>query len=214
MDFEILHGKTLIALGDSLIYGNKLGNEATWVNKLGQKYGMTVYNHGKNGNTLAVQGKETKALPMCVRYAGMEDGADYVVVLGGANDKRLDVPIGEDSDTDPHTFKGALHTLISGLCAKYPKAKILFLTNYNRWPSKNELGISDVAYVDAMKEICALHAIPCFDNYRESGISFQNPAQLAWIDEGLSLGLPENHHFSDEAYDWLLPKYAALLAGL
>ena len=37
MDFEILRGKTLVALGDSLIYGNKLGNEATWVNKLGKK---------------------------------------------------------------------------------------------------------------------------------------------------------------------------------
>lgn len=214
MDFEILRGKTLVALGDSLIYGNKLGNEATWVNKLGKKYGMTVYNHGKNGNTLAVQDKETKAEPMCVRYAGMEEGADYVVVLGGANDKRLDVPIGENGDTDPHTFKGALNTLILGLSAKYPKAKFLFLTNYNRWPGKNALGISDLAYVDAMLEVCAKYAISCFDNYRGSGISFQNPAQLAWMDEGLTLGLPENHHFSDEAYDWLLPKYAMLLAGL
>lgn len=214
MDFEILRGKTLVALGDSLIYGNKLGNEATWVNKLGKKYGMTVYNHGQNGNTLAVQDKETKAEPMCVRYAGMEEGADYVVVLGGANDKRLDVPIGENGDTDPHTFKGALNTLILGLSAKYPKAKFLFLTNYNRWPGKNTLGISDLAYVDAMLEVCAKYAIPCFDNYRGSGISFQNPAQLAWMDEGLTLGLPENHHFSDEAYDWLLPKYAMLLAGL
>lgn len=214
MDFEILRGKTLVALGDSLIYGNKLKNEATWVNKLGKKYGMTVYNHGINGNTVAVQEKETKTPPMCVRFADMEEGADYVVVLGGANDKRLDVPIGENGDTDPHTFKGALNTLIAGLTAKYPRAKMLFLTNYNRWPGKNALGISDVAYVDAMLEICALHAIPCFDNYRGSGISFQNKAQLAWIDEGLSLGLPENHHFSDEAYDWLLPKYEMLLAGL
>lgn len=214
MDFEILRGKTLVALGDSLIFGNKLKNEATWVNKLGKKYGMTVYNHGVNGNTVAVQEKETKTPPMCVRFADMEEGADYVVVLGGANDKRLDVPIGENGDTDPHTFKGALNTLIAGLSAKYPRAKILFLTNYNRWPGKNALGVSDVAYVDAMLEICALNAIPCFDNYRGSGISFQNKAQLAWIDEGLSLGLPENHHFSDEAYDWLLPKYEMLLAGL
>lgn len=213
MDFEVLRGKTLIALGDSLIYGNKLGNEATWVNKLGKKYGMTVYNHGKNGNPVAVQNKE-KHTPMCERFADMEDGADYVVVLGGANDKRLDVPIGNDGDTDKTTFKGALRALILGLTQKYPKAKMLFLTNYNRWPGKNALGISDIAYVDAMIEVCAAFAIPCFDNYRKSGISFQNPAQLPWIDEGLTLGIKENHHFSDEAYDWLLPKYEMLLAGL
>jgi len=211
---DILYGKTLVALGDSLFYGCKLGNEATWINKLGKKHNMTVYNHGINGNTLAKQDKEPQNPPMCIRYADMEDGADYVVVMGGANDKRLDVPIGNDDDTDLYTFKGALNALILGLSAKYPRAKMLFMTNYNRWPSKNRLGISDLAYVIAMEEVCRKYSIPCFNNYYNSGISFQNPAQLAWIDEGLSLGLAANHHFSDEAYDWLVPKYEALLMGL
>ncbi len=210
-----LNGKILVAMGDSLIYGNKLGNEATWVNKLGKEYGMIVYNHGINGGTLAAQQKETKNPPMCVRYADLEEPTDYVVVLGGANDKRLDVPIGENDSQNPEEFKGALNILIDGLTSKYPKARILFMTNYNRWPKKNALGISDIAYVDAMLEVCGLHGIPCFDNYRNSGISFQNKGQLAWMDEGLVLGMSsENHHFSDEAYDWLLPKYAALLESL
>ena len=137
--YDILKGKTLVAIGDSLFEGNKLGNAATWVNKM-ERYGMTVYNYGKNGNTMAKQEKETKVPPMCERYAQMQDGADYVVVLGGANDKRLSIPLGENDSTDPTTFKGALRQMILGLTAKYPKAKILFMTNYNRWPSKNELG--------------------------------------------------------------------------
>ena len=214
MEKSIRNGKVLVALGDSLFHGNKLGNGATWINKLGETCGMTVYNHGINGNTLALNTINQKHPPMCVRYAAMEEGADYVVVLGGANDKRLDVPIGENGDTDPHTFKGALNTLISGLSAKYPKAKFLFLTNYNRWPGKNALGISDLAYVDAMLEVCAKYAIPCFDNYRASGISFQNPAQLPWIDEGIELGIGANHHFSHEAYEWLTNKYEKLLEAL
>jgi len=211
---SVLDGKTIVAIGDSLFYGNKLGNEATWINKLGKKHGMTVYNHGINGNTLAAQETETKNAGMCIRYADMEDGADYVVVLGGANDKRLSVPLGENDSRDPYTFKGALNVIIEGITNKYPKARILFMTNYNRWPSKNKLGVSDLAYVDAMIEVCGLHGIPCFDNYRNSGISFQNPGQLAWMDEGLILGIGENHHFSDEAYDWLLPKYEAILEAL
>ena len=209
-----LDGKTLVVIGDSLIYGNKLGNEATWPNKLAKKHGMTVFNHGINGNTLAKQDREVKHDPMCVRYASMEDGADYVVVLGGANDKRLDVPIGENDSDDIYTFKGALNTIILGITAKYPKAKFLFLTNYDRWPSKNALGISDIDYVEAMKEICARWAMPCFDNYHCSGISFRNPAQLAWADEGVTLGLAPNHHFSDEAYDYLLTRYESLLESL
>ena len=210
---DLLEGKTLVALGDSLIYGNKLGNEATWVNKLGKKHHMVVYNFGQNGNTVAEQSRETKHLPMCRRYAGMPDDADYVVVLGGANDKRLAVPVGDDADEIPTTFKGALNILIRGLTEKYPRAKILFMTNYNRWGATAE-GHTDLEYVVAMEEVCRKWAIPCFNNYYNSGISFRNPAQAAWIDEGLSLGLPENHHFSDAAYDWLLPKYEALLESL
>ena len=212
--YENLKGKTLVAIGDSLFEGNKLGKGVTWVNKMATVYGMYVYNYGRNGNTLAKQSKETAVLPMCERYATMHDNADYVVVLGGANDKRLSVPIGENDSTDPTTFKGAMRQLILGLTEKYPKAKILFMTNYNRWPSKNELGISDLAYVEAMQEMCGIYSIPCFDNYHNACLSFHNPHQLAWADEGVVLGLPENHHFSEEAYDWLLPKYAALLAAL
>lgn len=211
---DILKGKTLVALGDSLIHGNKLGNAVTWPNLLGEKCGMTVFNFGKNGNPVAVSEREPHQIPMSVRYKDMPDDADYVVVLGGANDRRLRVPIGADADTDITTFKGALNTLIAGLTAKYPRAKILFMTNYNRYPERNELGLSDIDYVVAMQQICAAWAIPCFDNYHQSGLSFQNPAHLAWMDEGISLGGTKNCHFSAEAYRWLLPKYEALLRSL
>ena len=35
-----LTGKTIVALGDSLIHGSKLGNEVTWVNKLAKKHNI------------------------------------------------------------------------------------------------------------------------------------------------------------------------------
>ena len=211
---SILTGKTLVALGDSLFYGNKLGNKATWINKLGKVCQMKVYNHGMNGNTLAAQNAETDKVPMCIRFADMEDGADYVVVMGGANDKRLSVPIGDDDSRDIYTFKGALNVLIEGLTAKYPRAKILFMTTYQRWGGTNSAGHTEQDYADAMLAVCAKWAIPCFDNYRASGICFANPAHLQWMDEGISLGMDKNCHFSKEAYDWLLPKYRALLESL
>lgn len=213
---SILEGKTLAALGDSLIYGNLLGNEKTWVNLLGKKHHMNIFNYGSNGNTVALQDSEPDRIPMCVRYKDMTDHADYVVILGGANDKRLNVPIGEISFTnrDQTTFAGAVNTLIEGVTGRYPRAKFLLMTNYNRWPQKNKLGLSDIDYVDAMLKTAALWSIPCFDNYRNCGLSFQNPSQLPWIDEGLSLGAAENHHFSQEAYEWLVNKYEKLLESL
>lgn len=213
---SILDGKTLAALGDSLIYGNLLGNEKTWLSLLGEKHGMRVLNYGENGGPVARQEIEPERVPMCERCQQMAQDADYIVILGGANDKRLHVPIGEMTmeNRDPRTFAGALNLLLERVTRRYPQARLLLMTNYNRWPEKNRLGLSDIDYVDAMLRMAGLWAIPCFDNYRGSGISFQNPAQLSWIDEGLSLGLAENHHFSEKAYRWLLPKYEALLESL
>ena len=215
MDNSILYGKTIVAIGDSLFHGSKDCKGNTWLEMMARRNGMTLYNYGQNGNTVAVQCKEEQPLPaMCVRYASMADGADYVVVLGGANDKRLHVPLGDLDSDDPATFCGALNKIILGLTAKYPKAKFLFMTNYDRWRSKNNEGLSDIDYVDAMLAVCARWGIPCFDNYRQAGFSFYNPAQSAWIDEGCVLDGKPNRHFSDEGYDFLLTRYESALEAL
>ncbi len=210
-----LDGKVIVALGDSLFHGNKDCKGGTWLEMLAEKHNMTLYNYGQNGNTMSKQSEEEQVkAPMCIRYADMADGADYVVILGGANDKRLNVPLGEDDSTEITEFCGALNTLIAGVTAKYPKARILFMTNYNRWPSKNKLGLSDIDYVLAMERVCRRWALPCFNNYYNCGISFQNPAHAAWMDEGIVRGDGPNRHFSKEAYEWLMLKYEALLEAL
>ncbi len=210
-----LDGKVIVALGDSLFHGNKDCKGGTWLEMLAEKHNMTLYNYGQNGNTLAKQSEEVQSKPpMCIRYADMADGADYVVVLGGANDKRLHVPLGEDDSTEIAEFCGALNTMIAGITAKYPHARILFMTNYNRWPSKNRLGLSDIDYVLAMERVCRRWSLPCFNNYYNCGLSFQNPAHLAWMDEGVVRGDAPNHHFSKEAYAWLMEKYETLLESL
>ena len=210
-----LHGKTIVALGDSLFHGSKdcVGN--TWLEMMARRNEMTLYNYGQNGCTVAIQHVEERPFaPMCIRYADMVDDADYVVVLGGANDRRLDIPIGEVDSESAETFCGALNVLIAGITQKYPKARILFMTNYNRYLSKNKIGLSDIDYVEAMKKVCCKWSIPCFDNYHNCGISFQNPAHLAWIDEGVVRDGNANRHFSAEAYEWLSYKYEAILASI
>lgn len=210
---NVLEGKTLVAIGDSLFAGNRLGNEKTWVNLLGKKYHMRVFNFGENENTVAVPGCETEHIPMCMRYQDVPKDADYVVILGGANDKRLNVPIGELTmgNRTCTSFVGALNTLLAGVTERCPRARILLMTNYNRRPQPNRLGLSDIDYVDAMLKVAALWSLPCFDNYRNCGVSFQNPAHLAWIDEGISLGRKANYHFSAEAYRWLMQRYERIL---
>ena len=211
-----LKGKTIVAIGDSLFHGSKDCQGNTWLEMMARRNEMTLYNYGQNGSTVAIQHREEQPLPpMCVRYADMADGADYVVVLGGANDKRLHIPLGGVDSTNPETFCGALNQLIAGITKKYPKARVLFMTHYNRWPTKNDIGLYDIDYVEAMKAVCAVWSVPCFDNYHNCGISFQNPAHSEWMDEGIVRGDgAPNRHFSAEAYEWLSYKYEAILEAL
>lgn len=216
MECENLNGKTIVAIGDSLFRGNKDCKGNTWLEMLAKKHNMTLYNHGINGNTVAIRpaGVNESSVPMCIRYADMEEGADYVVVLGGANDKRLNVPLGEVDSTDPHEFCGALNIMIDGLSEKYPKARMLFMTNYDRRRNPNDLGLCDIDYVLAMEKVCRNRSVPCFNNYYNSGISFSNKAHLVWMDEGVVRGEESNRHFSAEAYEWLMPRYEHALAAL
>lgn len=209
---NVLYQKKITLIGDSLAYGNILGNDAVWLRTLALKYDMNDTNMGINGNPVAIQAKE-KQISMVERYKNIPK-SDYIVLIGGANDKRLDVPIGQIDDANPNTFMGALNIIIDGIRSMYPKSKLLFLTNYNRYPSLNSLGKTDIDYVNAMIDVCRNKCVKCYDNYHDSGIYFQDSNLVQWQDEGISIGLNENHHLSSEAYKWIENRYETILAQL
>lgn len=186
-----LYGKRIGCLGDSLTYGQDMP-ESVWGQLIADRNGMTFFNYGINGSTVATYDGET--IPSMVsRYNTMDANLDYITVMGGANDLNEQIPIGENTDNTEYTFKGALNILIDGLRQRYPAAHILFMTNFKRRGTAAEK-----TYVDAMKEICALKAIPCKDNYLDSGIDFTDANQRSAI-EGVGL------HFS--AYGNLFISY-------
>ena len=206
-----LYGKTLLAIGDSLINGNKIGNDAVWVNQLGMKYNMQTYNYGINGNAISSV-KGAIGLPMSERYLSIYEevqNPDIIIVEGGANDKNNNCPIGENTDNTNETFKGALNVLIDGLREKYPGKTILFMTCFERYGSKNKLGLTETDYAKAMLEICQIKGIPCFDNVNDSGISLLDDSISKWADEGLYLEdvKRKNKNFSPKAYAYLADIY-------
>jgi len=211
---DILYGKTLVALGDSLFYGCKLGNEATWINKLGKKHNMTVYNHGINGNTLAKQDKEPQNPPMCIRYADMED-ADVVVVFGGTNDYgHGDAPLGSFSDRTPDTFYGACHYLYSGLVKKYLGKTIVIMTPLHRVAeTKNTGSVKQYGYgtlrdyVQIIREVAEYYSIPVLDLYSISGLQPE-------IKEIQDTYMPDGVHPNDNGHAVIANKLKAFLETL
>lgn len=217
-----LFGKKICAIGDSLIYGNQIGPGATWLTTLAYKYNGTPVNLGANGGTIANSPNE-EVQSVYERLNTIPDDADYIVVLGGANDKRLNIPLGSETDSSPATFNGALNLIAESLRTDHPKAKIIFMSTYNRYTSVNSLGLHEIDYADAMINAAKRNSIPSFNNFTESGVNMTNEAMRNWMDESRNRQLNVNgtityvadtHHFSVEGYDWLLPIYEERLKEL
>lgn len=206
---EKLDGKKIVVIGDSLIYGNLLGNGVTWTAIMQNDTGAEVYNYGINGNAISSVSGGT-GTPMSVRYADIEElpTADIVVVEGGANDYNNACPLGTLADTQNNTFIGAVNVLIDGIRQLAPQAQILFMTTYNRTAAANSAGLHYADYANAMVNACANRSVPCYNNFANSGLALDNTNLTAWCDEGLYLGHSSvNRHFSPKAYDWLYPLY-------
>jgi hypothetical protein len=88
--------------------------------------------------------------------------------------------------------------MIETLRTKYPNAFILFCTPFNR------NGIEE-PYVEAMKEVCSINAIPCFDDYHNSGLNFANLAVNSLYE------LSSSKHFNEAGYTRLSFLYESLL---
>lgn len=122
---SIWKGKRIAFLGDSITeYGD-------YVNAYKSLTGCEAINCGISGTCIA---SGTVGNPMCERYSTqIPDDIDLVVVLGGVNDQRSGVPLGEfkyynSNGSKNNTFYGALHTLMRGLKEKFPQKPIIFMT--------------------------------------------------------------------------------------
>ena len=196
-----LYGKRIIVFGDSYVQNAGCPIQETWHYKLAAKYDMEYHNWGRNGNCLAYEWEtERFGRPMYERYSELPDSADYVVVIGGHNDAVLMHRYGENTDF----FRDKLDILCKGLLAKYPDAKICFITP---WAVPRPMYTETV---QAMQEVCGSYGIPVFDASTRSGINvrfrgfrrlfFQAPDDVA--------------HLNDKGHDIVLRHIEPFFLGL
>lgn len=149
---KILMGITMYAMGDSYFGGSSLGKEATWVNMLGEKYGMDYVNYGIGGSTMSDY--VTDKNPMVLRYTRMAKGdADVILLEGGRNDRSKEVPIGDLDSRDSKTFLGSINIMLDGMLKTYPNALIILVTPWYHTGKVAATGLSNVDYANAMRSL-------------------------------------------------------------
>lgn len=196
------HNRKVLGIGDSLMSGNTLRKSDSWFNLAAGSHDMGHHNAAANG--LPVAGADSMVTRAPAALAVMPD-PDYCIIQGGANDKRLNVPI-ED-------FKNGIRAIVDAVIASSPMCKILLATNWHRTTSANSLGLYDADYVAAMLEVAEEIALPCINNYA-NGLDLLNPSISAWADEGIVSTGTANIHFSREANKAIATRYIRELEKL
>lgn len=189
---NVLSGKKILAIGDSFVKGHTLSESQTWIAKIANRNNMTYKISATNGVAVTYKSGQsgTPIVSTIDSTISANPSMDYVVFMAGHNDANPDlnggkpIEIGSNTDSVNTTFKGALNIIIEKLLTAYPTAKILFLTPFLRRDIEEP-------YVEAMKEICGIHKVPCFDNYHSAGVSFKNSAQAKAYELSNSLHLNE-----------------------
>lgn len=236
-DINPLKGKTVVAIGDSLLYGQGIERNQTWLSLLSNEYGFTSYNYGISGSPIATAQGVSDA--MCVRIDSILEEHpvfDYFILEGGANDMWEDIPLGDVKTLNPdynytpgtkysestipqstfkylpnldkETFCGAINYIIKKVNETCPTARILLLTNYNRKRGRtNSLGLLDEDYVDAMIECAKFLGMPYVDNYHDIGFNLVDDCMREWADEG-------TNHINAAGNAWLKNIYFRKLISI
>lgn len=184
-------GKTFVSLGDSITeqdgkaytQGSNIGSIARgYQTILKELCGFNAYyNYGMGGRPIA-NGTRNGAGTVTTAQSVDYESADLCIIAGGTNDFRLDVPLGMigvigDTKFDDTTFYGAYRKMIEHILAEKPTIRICLFTPLQRDNAgydvnyTNPAGHKLIDYVNAIRKLGEMYAIPVCDMYANSGIT-------------------------------------------
>lgn len=183
---NLLNGKTINFIGDSI---TNLGSGYNgWQHLIEKDINIKAINYGISGTCMTAKTTDDNTA-MCIRYKDMEIN-EFVFCLAGINDYGTNKPLGEKNSTSVLDFTGALRTFIEGVYSKFLVAsnlyqfRLFFASPYNVKhyfnSDTNDLGLTQLDYVNRAEEICAEYGIPFLNLYKQSGFNTINEEFLLY----------------------------------
>ncbi|ALC81151.1 MULTISPECIES: SGNH/GDSL hydrolase family protein [Bacillus] len=136
-------------------------------------------NRGVSGKTMTANDEGSTHV---VGEAQNLNNIDVITIFAGTNDYKLNKPIGSlgaigDTEFDTFTFYGAYRSLLENLLTRKPTIKIYLWTPLQRDNAGydvnyiNPAGHKLIDYVNAIKAVGQMYAVPVLDLYSVSGIT-------------------------------------------
>ena len=202
---NVLYGKKIVAIGDSMTRGHSVAIEDGWLAKIAQRNNMTYVNLGINGTFLSNH-VWNNYQPVVNRINEIPEDSDYVIIFAGTNDiTSSSIQVGEENSTDTTTIYGALNSICQQLLTRFPNKKVCFITPYIRNQYKEKCLQVEEAFKNALRNN---GGIPYFDNFQSGGIDFSNETQAS------SLTLNDGLHLNVAGMNWVSYKYENFIKGL
>jgi len=170
--FKSWLGKTWMLAGDSM-GAQEPGN--TWFQDAAQWHGCaTVYNEAQAGGTsVLIMNKWNRPtdftrVPL---VAGDFTNVDAVITQVGVNDRTIGTPLGTISDaTTAGTYYGNMKKFVEFALTSNPSTKVILGTPTGDMGS-DALRDAILPFRQAIRDICDLYALPCWDVGRTSQLS-------------------------------------------
>lgn len=170
-----IYGKKLGVTGDSVCYGHMLGTNYAQI--IATNNNMTLSNTAQNGYTIAT-GVNATAISDVVELIDVD--SDYVLLEGGYNDFRQNVPLGAltsnhvySGTLDTTTFYGALEKMLRYLFNNFKEAKKGYVISHkvSICDTPNTIGLTFGNYETAILNACGKYGVPVLNLYRTAGVT-------------------------------------------
>lgn len=197
-----LKGLTINVIGDSYVANHRCPKTETWHYRVAERHGMTYNNYGRNGGSIAWdRSKRGFGRALWDRCLEMTDTADIVLVIAGHNDATL---MGTNLDS-LHMFRDSLTTFCQRLRAKYPKARIGFVSPWH----VDRPGFKTV--IATLREYCQRYGFGFLDT-KDTPIEVEDDAfRKRYFQNG---GRNDKAHLNAEGHALMLPCGEAFLESL
>ena len=177
-----LKNKSIFFIGDSITAGVNCDGKTYWqlLEEL-LEFGSTTAMGVAGSCISSTSDYGSDKAPLVNRFEEIPE-ADLITIFMGTNDYGHDTPIGTIDDSSDISFYGALNVIIPALMAKYPDAKIVFVTPIHRYgfgvnsatgenhtldSEPNGAGHTLEEYAEAIKAVCEKYGAYVIDLYNE-----------------------------------------------
>ena len=182
---DVLAGKTLVFIGDSICFGVGADGEAypTWVKNYHPK--AHIYNLGLGGMPIANVNDNEYTLVARIdkgEFDRFKGKADFVFLQGGINDVIMEIALGKPVENgeyiDTYTFCGGLEYALKYFTENFDKARIYYMSTY---PCKAQNMESQEAEWQMAERICEEWGVTYIDLYGKIPVEELEGEYETWL---------------------------------